>query len=345
MEKLRIGMVTLCYRPTINGVVRMIDLYKTEYEAGGHDVTIFTLGAGNESSDGVVTSYGLPIGQTGYFVNGFLNQAAAQQMAQMDILHCHHLFLTMSLARRYGRCPIVYTNHTRYDLYAEFISNLPKPFIEAVMGWYWPKACQQADVVIAPSASLRQVLTQFNVAEPIETIENGVDKRPFFSQPTPLSKASLGIPEAATLLIYVGRLSKEKNLGELLIQFQKVQAHCPNVFLLLVGDGPERSRLQKWCHLEKIEHCVRFEGQILPQQVPAYLVTADLFVTASKSEVHPLTLIEAAMAGLPIVAPVAPGNREIVRHGVSGLLVADGDSLAERLIELIQHPKKRALNA
>ena len=341
MDKIRIGMVTLCYRPTVNGVVRMIDLYKEQFEALGHEVKIFTLGLGNHHHPRVVKSLGVPIGKTGYYVNPYLNQKAANQMAQMDILHCHHLFLNMGWARRYGRCPIVYTNHTRYDLYAQTLIPLPKKLLQSLMEWYWPRACQQADAVIAPSATVHQILKTMGVPEPLVIIENGIAQRPFVAPDCLCANIKIDVPEDATLLMYVGRLSKEKNLDKLLHQFKKVQAQFSTAYLMIVGDGPDRARLQKMCQVEKIESHVIFQGQVSPMCVPHYLTVADLFVTASRSEVHPLTLLEAMAAGVPIVAPLAPGNQDLIDHGRTGLLMQDDGFLSEGMLELIHHPEKR----
>ncbi len=91
---MRIGMLSATYDPTVvNGAVRMVTLYKEHLEARGHEVTIFTLGEETESDK------------------------QARMLAQMDIVHAHHLMMSVEMAHRYANCPIVYTNHTRYDLY------------------------------------------------------------------------------------------------------------------------------------------------------------------------------------------------------------------------------------
>ena len=341
MNKLRIGMVSLCYQPTINGVVQMIDLYREQLEALGHEVTIFTLGRENTAVSNIITSRGMPLGNSGYYVNFILGKEARTQMAQMDILHCHHLFLTMSLAHRYGQCPVVYTNHTRYDLYAQNIFSLPKQVAQHLMRVVWLRTCQLADVVIAPSNSLNQLLTQIGVKRPIVTIENGIAQRPFITPSNPINKAELGVPENTFLLIYVGRLSKEKNVSGLLVQFSKVVQRTPHAHLLLVGDGPDLVRLQQLCKSENLTDHVTFCGEVAPKQVPNYLAVSDLFVTASTTEVHPLTLLEAMVAGLPIVAPHAPGNQDIVLHHESGLLVESVDGLADAIAQLANDSQKR----
>ncbi len=116
---MKIGMVTACYKPVINGVTRMVSLYKEELEARGHEVTVFTLGEPDPAGEdeNVVRSPGISVGSEGYYAAMRYTTAAQKKLSQMDIIHCHHLFMSVDLAHRYASCPIVYTNHTRYDLY------------------------------------------------------------------------------------------------------------------------------------------------------------------------------------------------------------------------------------
>ena len=117
---MRIGMVSATYDPSvINGAVRMVTLYKQHLEALGHEVTIFTLGDEQEGDREarIVRSPGFRLGDYGYFVGLRYSREAQMLLTEMDVVHCHHLLMSVEMAHRYARCPIVYTNHTRYDLY------------------------------------------------------------------------------------------------------------------------------------------------------------------------------------------------------------------------------------
>ena len=147
---MRIGMTTACYKPVINGVTRMVSLYKQALEALGHEVYVFTLGkpdpAGEDSR--VIRSPAMTLGDSGYYASFGYNREARALIQEMDMLHCHHLFMSVELAHRYANCPIVYTNHTRYDLYTGTYSPLPQPAADALMRRIWPKFTDFADVVI-----------------------------------------------------------------------------------------------------------------------------------------------------------------------------------------------------
>ncbi len=341
---MRIGMVTACYKPVVNGVTRMVSLYKERLEALGHEVTVFTLGdpdpAGEES--GVIRSTAVPLGESGYYLGIRYSSEAQKLLQQMDIVHCHHLFMSVELAHRYARCPIVYTNHTRYDLYTGSISSLPQPAADALMRRVWPEFADFADVVITPSESVRRVMEAFGVRRQIELIENGVDLRPFRFPTHPHDKKALQIDEDATLLMYVGRLSAEKNLIRLVDQFRIAHDMVPTSHLYLVGGGPLEEQLRKHVKTLQLESNVHFSGVIGYEEVSNYLAAADMFVTASESEVHPLTVIEAMAAGLPVIAPSSPGIVETVESGVSGLLtnLPDG-GLAAAMVGLALDSERR----
>ncbi|NJN54271.1 MAG: glycosyltransferase family 4 protein [Anaerolineae bacterium] len=208
---MQIGMVTAVYKPIINGVTRMVELYRHYLEAAGHEVTIFTLGTSDPSDDEhIVRSPGFQVSDRGYYLTPGFSREAQKGMRQMDILHSHHLIMGVEMAHRYGRCPVVYTNHTRYDLYGNAILNLPQPATDAIMRQVWPDFCDYADTVIAPSESVRQIMLEFGVRAPTITIENGVELQAFHQPANPCSKADFGVPETAVLLLYLGRLEAEK---------------------------------------------------------------------------------------------------------------------------------------
>ncbi|MCB8943434.1 MAG: glycosyltransferase [Ardenticatenaceae bacterium] len=341
---MRIGMVTACYKPVVNGVTRMVALYKQHLEAAGHEVTIFTLGEPDPAGDepGVVRSPAVSLGDTGYYWSMRYTRAAQALLQQMDIIHCHHLYMSVEMAHRYGRCPIVYTNHTRYDLYMGTYIPISQPAADAVMRQVWPDFTDLADMVIVPSESVRQVMLDFGVTRPMVVIENGVDLRPFHHPTHPLTKTDLGVPESAVLFIYIGRLADEKNLDLLLQQFAIAQDIMPHMHLLLVGSGPSTEELKQLAAELQIAPSVHFAGPIPYENISNYLAAADAFVTASTSEVHPLTVIEAMAAGLPVVAVASPGIVDTVTHGTSGLLTRHATSgLAAALVAMALDAARR----
>ena len=340
---MRIGMVSATYdQSVVNGAVRMVTLYKEHLEALGHEVFIFTLGepAETDADVRVIRSPGLRLGGHGYYVSISYTREAQALLQQMDIVHCHHLLMSVELAHRYAHCPIVYTNHTRYDLYTGTYTPLPQPAADAIMRQIWPEFTDLADVVIAPSEGVRQVMQEFGVRTRIVVIENGVDLERFLHPRRPRVKADFGLPDSARLLVYVGRLATEKNIEALLTQFAAARELVPDLYLALIGKGPQEAELKEFAAGLNLGEAVHFRGVFPYDEVPDWLAAADGFVTASTSEVHPLTIIEAMATGVPVAAVRSPGISDSVESGVTGYLAANEDGLDAAIVALMSEPDR-----
>jgi glycosyltransferase involved in cell wall biosynthesis len=323
---MRIGMVSNNYKPYISGVTNVISLTKQFLEKAGHEVFVFTFGDSEVHDDepNIIRSPGFAIVKTGVYLSIRFNRASLRLLRTMDIVHGHHPFLSGPLALQYCRprnIPVLFTNHTRYDLYVSaYMPFLPDSFGEAAMRAYLPSFYRSCNLVIAPSKGVREVLENLGVDAPIEVIPNGVDLVPFQNPATHLDRSQFGIPEDQVLLIYIGRLGPEKNLPFLLRAFSGTAQAIQNTHLMLVGDGPEREDLE-----DRVQHLgltdrVTFTGSIPYTDIPGFLAMADAFVTASVTEVHPLSIIEAMAAGLPVLGVLSPGVGDTIEDGVTGFL-------------------------
>src|SRR4029079_2146993 len=152
----------------------------------------------------------------------------------------------------------------------------------------------------------------------------------------------LGLPEGKVVLMYLGRLGPEKNLAFLVRAFGGVAAACPTAVLALVGNGPETDNLRDQAQKAGLATRVLFLGQVPHSAVPNYLRAADVFVTASETEVHPFSLIEAMAAGLPALGIISPGVADTIEDGKNGLLsTSDLAVFTAKLVRLVMEPDLR----
>ncbi len=133
----------------------------------------------------------------------------------------------------------------------------------------------------------------------------------------------MGLADEDVVLIYSGRLGPEKNLTFLVRAFAGAQTAYPDTSLVLVGDGPERDNLQDLAARSGLKDKVVFTGMVPHDDVPCYLTAADAFVTASVTEVHPLSVIEALACGLPVVGIDSPGVGDTITDGENGFVCRD----------------------
>ena len=322
---MRIGMMADTYKPYVSGVTNYIDLNKRYLEKAGHEVYVFTFSEPDHEDDEerIVRSPGLPLADTGFFLSLRYSREAKNLLQSMDVVHVHHPFLSGRLALHYchnEHIPIVFTNHTRYDMLAQaYIPILPEEISEGFLQAYMPSFCEAVDLVVSPSLGMEKVLRKLEVESHIEIVPNGVELTRFI-QAEPLSREEHGFWENDILLIYTGRLAPEKNLDFLMMSFAGVLQAVENVRLLLVGDGPLKGDLQKLANDLQITEEVYFTGLIPYDKMPGYLAMCDTFVTASISEVHPFSVIEAMGTGLPVMGVQSPGVGDSVEEGKTGFL-------------------------
>ena len=344
---MRIGMMADAYKPHISGITNYIDLNKRYLERAGHDVFVFTFGD-LDYQDGearVIRSPGLPLQDTGYYLSFSYNRAAKRLLQSMDIIHVHHPFLSGRLALRYSRplqIPIVFTNHTRYDLYAQaYLPMMPEEISDGLLKAYMPSFCEAVDLVVSPSAGMEKILRGLDVKSPIEVVPNGVELERY-RKIEPLPRADFGFGADDILFIYVGRLGPEKNLNFLLRAFNGVAQAFDHVRLLILGDGPARADIEALASDFGLAGRVRFEGMIPYERLPAYLSMCDAFVTASVTEVHPLSVIEGMASGLPVLGIRSPGVGDTVEDGVTGFLTdEDTAAFAVKMTRLVTEPGLR----
>jgi len=327
---MRIGMMADTYKPYVSGITTYIDLNKRALESAGHEVYVFTFGDLDYRDDEtrVIRNPGLPLADTGFYLSLRYKTAAKKLLQTMDIVHVHHPFLSGRLALHYCRTkqiPVVFTNHTRYDLYAQArLPNLPEEVSHGLLQAYMPDFCEAVNLVISPSEGMKRILREFKVESQIEVVPNGADLQPF-QQAKPLSRADFGFSDDDILLIYAGRIAPEKNLGFLLQAFAGIAHTLPNVHLLIVGGGQKEheDELKPLVGELHIEDRVKFTGMVPKDKLPGYLAMCDVFVTTSVTEVHPFSVIEAMATGLPVVGIHSPGVSDSITDGVSGLLATE----------------------
>lgn len=257
--------------------------------------------------------------------------AAELTQAQVRVVHSFSPFFVGHVARRLARrqgVPTVFTHQTRYEEYLHYL-----PFGRKLLNVaraqaqleHWTlaatrKVCNAFDCVIVPTQTMASRLRELGVTRRIEILPAGFDISRLTEGPSEV-RTKLGISLSSILFLHIGRLSPEKNVTFLLEAFALALGQCGNdAHLLVVGDGPERARLQRLADTLGISARVNFIGSIPNQSIGPYFRAADAFLFSSLSDVQALVICEALVAGLPVVAVRAPGPSDFVRDGQEGLL-------------------------
>lgn len=343
---MKILLTTDTFSPSINGVVISVtNLYK-ELTKRGHEVRILTLSyTGYSYKEGDVyylRSFNVRIypGARGTlsYKNRFMKEIIEWAP---DIVHSHTEFCTLIHAkyiRKKLRIPHVHTYHTMYDDYLCYIfkgklmsrrraMNLIKRLIGSV------------DEIITPTQKAKGSLIAYGMNKPISIIPTGIDLSRFIIQQQHMEKVNelkekIGIKEDDKVLIFLGRLGKEKNIDEIIINVNELIKEL-NIKMLIVGGGPYMDNLKKLVSDLKLEKNIIFTGMVSPDEVPLYYSLANIFVTASTSETQGLTYIEALASGLPVVCRYDEAVEGLIVNGFNGYMYRNRDEFKQSIKSLI----------
>ncbi|WP_343756369.1 glycosyltransferase family 4 protein [Deinococcus depolymerans] len=344
---MRVGIVTATYLPSRNGVATSTALFARGLRDLGHEVRIFAPRHPQmpPREDGVyrlnssfagARALGAPADYPVMLAPGPL-LTSRLPLRDLDVLHTMHPFLAGQLALRWSRlsgAPVVYTAHTQYDQYLHY-APMPGRVGRAVLRPHVSAFARRVDAVLAPGRAMVDMLREYGFQGRVDLLANPVDLAAFRAASGAAFRAEFHVGPDTPLVMYLGRLAPEKNLDVMLRAFTRARASRPELRLLVVGDGPSRAPLQA-----QAPEGVTFTGPVPYARVPGALAAADVFITASTSEVLPMSMIEALAAGTPLVAAQSPAALDLIEEGVNGTVrAATPAELADGLLGTL-HPDR-----
>jgi len=246
-----------------------------------------------------------------------------------DVVHAHGFKadIYVYLALRGRGIPFVSTCHTWYD------NDLPV----TLYGKVDRLVLRGFARVVAVSEEVTQRLLKAGVRdEKIRMVRNGIDLRPFTG-----ATAALRGDDATLLVGLVGRLSWEKGVEFFLMAAARVLGDFPSARFVVVGEGPDREKLERTIDELKIRESVTMLGR--RDDMPAVYASLDIMVSSSRQEGLPMAILEGMASSLPLVASAVGEVPTVVEDGVTGLLVPaeDVERLAAGILELLRDGAKR----
>jgi len=317
-------VVTGIFPPDVGGPASYVPTMSSELMKRGNKVTVVTLSDTLDHSD---SSYEFAVYRIrrGHFKPiGFLItlMRVFREGRTAQVLYANGLYLEVVVANFFLRKPLVQkivgdwaweraTNKgwvkdtfeefqkRRYGFKVEFLKKL-RSF-----------CARQADTVIVPSQYLSNAATYWGVsANKIVVIYNAVELSSATASAIPLS--------TRFKIVTVGRLVPWKQIDHLIEALPEIE----DAGLVVVGDGPERSRLENLARANNLNDRVHFAGQRTKEETFGLMASCDLFVLNSTYEGFPHVVLEAMCAGLPVVATMVGGTPELVHDGENGLLIS-----------------------
>jgi glycosyltransferase involved in cell wall biosynthesis len=343
---MKILVITGIFPPDIGGPATYVPTMSSELAKRAHKVTVVTLSDTLVDHDDL--SYTFRI----------------RRIRRSLFTPWRFLLTVMAILRAGRRAQLLYVN----GLYLEaVVANffLRKPMVQKIVGdWAWERAtnkrwvadtfeefqkcrhglkietlkslrsfcARRADVIIVPSYYLARAVANWGVTESKTiVIYNAVDLPSPYPCAIPLS--------TRFKLVTVGRLVPWKQIDHLI----EALAGCGDAGLVIVGDGPERTRLEELVRDRQLVARVYFAGQRSKEDALALMAACDLFVLNSTYEGFPHVVLEAMCAGLPVIATAVGGTPELVHDGENGILISPSynDTLSKTILHLVCSSEER----
>jgi len=342
-ESMRVGLFTESYDPVINGVSTSVKTLAMELAQAGQDpVVVAPSYPGFEDSpaqrDGItvlrLASWRTPFNPQNPFAYPPVGPTPpVLRGVDFDVVHTQQPFGMgrhgLVRGRRLG-VPVVSTFHTLYTEYAHYFPLVPRRLARWWLGRLLRRYYAACDAVVVPSRSTGDLLHGIGVIpKRLVVVPTGVPNPPVVV-PAAIEQArrSFSLPARAPVLLFVGRLAREKNLDLLLECFERLCAvewrdlsPTQHPVLLLVGSGPYLGACQERVRRAGVEPWVRFAGFLRRTDLAPVYALSTLFVFPSSTETQGVVLAEAQSHGLPCVVVSGGGASEFVRHGEDALVV------------------------
>ncbi|MDO7977846.1 glycosyltransferase [Oceanotoga sp. DSM 15011] len=347
---MNIGMFSDTYIPQKNGVATAVKIYKEEMEKMGHNVYLFVPQYKFEHKRNEKNVFEFPAVR--YFKEK--EQRIALPISKhlfnikkldLDVLHSHAPFSTGIMARIISSnldIKHVGTHHTMYEFYRHYVPLIIRPSLEQTQNMIknW---CLKLNKVIAPTENIKNVLVDYGVpSDHIRVIPTGIDVDKFQSDIKWNIRENFNIQEDDRVLLFVGRVAKEKNIDFLIKMFKKLTYEESNLKFLIIGDGVERQNLEEIVVENKLQQKVFFAGAQPREKVIDAYKQADIFTFASYTETQGLVVLESMAAGTPVVALGKMGVYDLLSQPETGGIMIDElveDDFIHEILKLLRDKK------
>ena len=341
---MNIGMMTDTYIPQVNGVATSVSLFKRYLESLGERVYVFApVVPKNESGTFKVSGLKVPTEPQHRFAipisHKMLNLTTR---LNIDIVHSHAPFSmgfqALRISEKLG-IPHVHTYHTLLTEYRHYVPLPFRPTEEAVKkfsAWF----CNSTDAVIAPTDKIKEELLGYGVTVPVHVLPTGIDVENF-QRPMKFSiRQHHSIPQNHKIILYAGRIAKEKNLDFLLGAFALLHSELKNTTFIMVGNGPEMHEILHRASRMGISDHVIMTGYIPRENLVEYYRQADVFAFSSVTETQGLVVLEALASGLPVVAIAKEGIKDVLKNDVGCTLLNEVEMIpfVNALLKILRDP-------
>jgi glycosyltransferase involved in cell wall biosynthesis len=366
-------MFTDAYWPRINGVTVSVDSFSHALVRAGNEVMIIcsfypeSEKPGRLSAGTIRTEEGLPDAKQGEprvirvpslpFIISKEDRIAkfskwfwvSRQIEAFnpDIIHVNTEFVIAEFGFQYARLhnlPVIYTFHTLWEDYAaNYIPLVPTFMLRSMIRGIHKNILRRSDVIIVPTVQIRDVVRKYKIKKRTHLLPTGIDPHLFSHEASEIAQFRAMLTQKypqllnKRVLLFAGRIAKEKNIDFLLKLAPEITAKHPEIVFLFVGNGPDLYFYMEECERIGIQdHCI-FTGYVAREDLALIYGMSDIFVFPSLTETQGLVTIEAMLSGTPVVAIGAMGTIQVMNGDNGGFMVQNNaHEFAARVFDLLE---------
>ena len=349
---MRIGIFTEAYTPYISGLVTSEVMLKKALEKLGH--TVFVVTANLESfhydydeEEHILRIPGIPTGIYDSRLTGLYPIKAVNMIKtwKLDIIHSQTEFAVGTFARLLAfqlDIPLVHTYHTMYEDYVHYVTKgyfdkSSKKIVEYLTKFYCDRTASE---LIVPTKKTYDLFKEkYKVDKNIHIIPTGIELERFYKENVDNEKIQklkrkYHLKKNDFVSIFVGRIAQEKNIVYLIDVVKDCLSQCPNLKLLIVGDGPDAEEYKQLIQSYGLEEKILMVGKAKWEDMPYYYHLADIFLTASVTETQGLTVIEALASEVTPICIEDESFQNTVIHDLNGKLFKSKKGCKKAIEEL-----------
>ena len=344
---MKILITTDTYRPTINGVVTSIESLKKALDRLGHDVRILTFSDSfNSKQEGDIYYMG-SLGAGKFYPDARMNKLFYNRFYEdimdwkPDIVHSQTEFTMFIQAKKIAKdldIPLLHTYHTVYEDYTHYFS-LNKKIGKELAKQFTKQIIKTTDGVVVPTNKIYNLLTEYNIHEDIYVAPTGINIQKLSECDDFDIRSGYKIPEDKHIVLFLGRIGKEKNITEILQYLENINRD--DIVFIIAGAGPFLSELKDICSNSKIRDRLIFTGMIDSSKVGNFYSKADVFVSASTSETQGLTFIESMACSTPIICRHDDCLDGVLIDGETGFGYDTEEEFIDYLNQILDNKKLR----
>jgi glycosyltransferase involved in cell wall biosynthesis len=368
-------MFTDSYWPRVNGVSVSVESFASALIKLGHQILIICPyypesptqneigrhgGGTGILSDAVSEKYIIRVPSTPLFISKEDRISKSHKLFWVskqvdkfmpDIIHINSEFITADFGHYFARIhkiPTVYTYHTLWgDYMTNYIPWAPVFILNIFLWLVENNALRRAYRVIVPSEIIRDYVKKYKTKKPPYLLPTGVDDSLFYprsKEENTSFRASLECLypklKRKRILLYAGRMGKEKNIDLILKIATKIIKEQSNVVFLIVGGGPDIYWFQEECEVLGVPDYFVFTGYLNHSVLASVYCISEIFIFPSRTETQGLVTIEAMLSGIPVVAVGERGTANVMRGDNGGFMTPNDENIfARRVIDLLKDKK------